>query len=116
MENLMQKIEELRKKLEYHAYKYYVEDSPEISDYEYDMMFRELQKLEKEHPEYSDENSPTKRVGGKALDKFVKVRHTVPLGSLADVFSFEELKEYLTNTGVDDEFSVEAKLMAYLSH
>ena len=110
MENLMQKIEELRKKLEYHAYKYYVEDSPEISDYEYDMMFRELQKLEKEHPEYSDENSPTKRVGGKALDKFVKVRHTVPLGSLADVFSFEELKEYLTNTGVDDEFSVEAKI------
>lgn len=110
MENLMQKIEELRKKLEYHAYKYYVEDSPEISDYEYDMMFRELQKLEKEHPEYSDENSPTKRVGGKALDKFVKIRHTVPLGSLADVFSFEELKEYLTNTGVDDEFSVEAKI------
>lgn len=110
MENLMQKIEELRKKLEYHAYKYYVEDSPEISDYEYDMMFRELQKLEEEHPEYSNENSPTKRVGGKALDKFVKVRHTVPLGSLADVFSFEELKEYLTNTGVDDEFSVEAKI------
>ncbi len=110
MENLMQKIEELRKSLEYHANKYYVEDAPEISDYEYDMMFRELQRLEEEHPEFADDNSPTRRVGGKALDKFEKVRHTVPLGSLTDVFSYEELKAYLETAGPEDVFSVEAKI------
>ena len=70
MDKLLQKIEELRKSLEYHARRYYVEDSPEISDYEYDMMFNELKKLEEEHPEYDSPNSPTHRVGGKALDKF----------------------------------------------
>ncbi len=110
MKDIKQKIEELRKKLEYHAFKYYVEDSPEISDYEYDMMFRELRVLEAEHPEFDSENSPTRRVGGKALDKFEKVRHTVPLGSLTDVFSFEELKKFIENTGDEDAFSVEAKI------
>lgn len=110
MDKLLQKIEELRKSLEYHARRYYVEDSPEISDYEYDMMFNELKKLEEEHPEYDSPNSPTHRVGGKALDKFEKVTHTVPLGSLTDVFSFDELRAYLDSTGADDEFSVEAKI------
>lgn len=110
MDKLLQKIEELRKSLEYHARRYYVEDSPEISDYEYDMMFNELKKLEEEHPEYDSPNSPTHRVGGKALDKFEKVTHTVPLGSLTDVFSFDELRAYLDSTGCDDEFSVEAKI------
>jgi len=110
MENLMQKIEELRKSLEYHAYKYYVEDSPEISDYAYDRMFRELQELEAAHPEYDDPHSPTKRVGGQALDKFEKVTHTVPLGSLTDVFSFEELRGFLHNAGEEDAYSVEAKI------
>ena len=110
MDKLLQKIEELRKSLEYHARRYYVEDSPEISDYEYDMMFNELKKLEEEHPEYDTPNSPTHRVGGKALDKFEKVTHTVPLGSLTDVFSFDELRAYLDSTGSDDEFSVEAKI------
>ncbi len=110
MENLMQKIKELRKSLEYHAHKYYVEDAPEISDYEYDRMYRELQELEAAHPEYDDPASPTKRVGGQALDKFEKVQHTVPLGSLTDVFSFEELKAYLKTAGENDEYSVEAKI------
>ncbi len=110
MENLMQKIEELRKSLEYHAYKYYVEDAPEISDYTYDRMFRELQELEAAHPEYDDPHSPTKRVGGQALDKFEKVTHTVPLGSLIDVFSFEELQGFLRNAGETDAYSVEAKI------
>ncbi len=110
MDALLQKIKELRKKLEYHAYKYYVEDAPEISDYEYDMMYRELQQLEAEHPEYDDPDSPTKRVGGQALAKFEKVRHTVPLGSLTDVFSFEELKSFILSTGEEDAFSVEAKI------
>lgn len=110
MDLIKQKIDELRKSLEYHARKYYVDDSPEISDYEYDMMFRELQTLEKEHPEYDDPNSPTRRVGGAALDKFEKVTHRFKLGSLTDVFSFEELSSYIKSTGEDDEFSVEAKI------
>lgn len=110
MKDFSQKIEELRKKLEYHAFKYYVEDSPEISDYEYDMMFRELQELEAEHPECASDNSPTKRVGGKPLDKFEKVTHTVPLGSLTDVFSFDELAGFLHTAGENDDYSVEAKI------
>ncbi len=110
MEFLMQKINELRKTLEYHAYKYYVEDAPEISDYEYDRMFRELRELEEAHPEYDDPNSPTKRVGGQALDKFEKVTHLLPLGSLTDVFSFEELETFLNTAGAEDSYSVEAKI------
>ncbi len=110
MEILMQKIKELRKKLEYHAFKYYVEDSPEISDYEYDMMFKELLELERERPEFASENSPTKRVGGKVLDKFKKVTHSVPLGSLSDVFSYDELNNFIDTAGKQDEFSVEAKI------
>ncbi len=110
MDDIKRRIDELRKKLEYHSVKYYIEDAPEISDYEYDMLFRELKVLEDEHPEYYDANSPTVRVGGKALDKFEKVTHTVPLGSLTDVFSFDELREFLDKTGIADEYSVEAKI------
>ncbi len=109
MSTIKKEIDELRKTLEYHSYKYYVEDNPEISDYEYDALFRRLQDLENAHPEFDDPNSPTKRVGGVALDKFEKVTHTVPLGSLSDVFSFDELKGFLSDKE-DDEFSVEAKI------
>ncbi len=109
MNNIKKEIDDLRKTLEYHSYKYYVEDSPEISDFEYDALFRRLQDLEKEYPEFDDPNSPTKRVGGIALDKFEKVTHTVPLGSLSDVFSFDELKAFMADKE-NDEFSVEAKI------
>ena len=103
------RISELRELLRYHSNKYYVEDSPEISDYEYDRLYRELQELEAAHPEYDDPASPTRRVGGVALDKFEKVTHTVPLGSLSDVFSREELAAFLADKE-EDEFSVEAKI------
>lgn len=106
----MKRAEELRKKLAYHSKKYYEDDAPEISDYEYDMMFRELKELEKEHPETSTPDSPTNRVGGKASEKFEKVTHTVRLGSLQDVFSFDELREFLSKIGGDREYSVEAKI------
>lgn len=109
MDNVNARITELRKKLEYHSYKYYVEDSPEISDYEYDALFRTLEELEREYPEYDDPNSPTKRVGGAVLDKFEKVEHTVRLGSLNDVFSYEELAGFVAGKE-HDEFSVEAKI------
>lgn len=109
MNRIKERIHELRALLVYHSNKYYVEDSPEISDFEYDRLFRELEDLEKEFPEFDDPNSPTKRVGGAALDKFDKVTHTVPLGSLSDVFSFEELASFLEGKE-NDEFSVEAKI------
>ncbi len=94
-EKILEKIKELREKLLYHSKLYYVYDSPKISDYEYDMMFAELKKLEEENPEFFDPDSPTQRVGGKALDKFEKVNHTVQMNSLTDVFSFDELRDFL---------------------
>ena len=94
-EKISERIKELREKLLYHSKLYYVYDSPEISDYEYDMMFAELKRLEEENPEFFDPASPTQRVGGKALDKFEKVNHTVQMNSLTDVFSFDELRDFL---------------------
>ncbi len=106
-------LKKLRAKLLYHAKKYYVDDDPEISDYEYDRMYAELKALEAEHPEFFDPASPTQRVGGKPLDKFEKVTHAVRMDSLADVFSFEELEEFLSR--VDEilpaaSYSVEPKI------
>lgn len=95
MENIKQKLETLRAQISYHAKKYYVDDDPELSDYEYDRMYAELLALEEAHPEYYDPSSPTQRVGGKALDKFEKVTHTVQMNSLSDVFSFDELEGFL---------------------
>ena len=88
------RVETLRKELNYHSQRYYVYDAPEISDYEYDMMYAELKRLEEENPSLYDANSPTQRVGGKALDKFEKVTHSVRMDSLADVFSFEETEDF----------------------
>ena len=97
-DKIFARICELRKKLLYHSKLYYIYDSPEISDYDYDMMFAELKKLEEENPEFFDPDSPTQRVGGKALDRFEKVTHTVQMGSLTDVFSYDELREFLSKT------------------
>ena len=88
------RVEKLRRELNYHSQRYYVYDAPEISDYEYDMMYAELKRLEEENPSLYDANSPTQRVGGKALDKFEKVTHPVPLMSLQDVFSDDELFDF----------------------
>ena len=87
-------IKELREKLEYYANKYYDEDAPEISDYEYDMMMNRLKALEKEFPELVTADSLTQKVGGHVKDGFKEVVHEVPLQSLQDVFSFEELEEF----------------------
>ncbi len=110
---ILNEIKRLRKELLYHSKLYYVDDSPEISDYEYDMMYASLKSLEEKHPEYYDSDSPTQRVGGKALDKFEKVNHAVKMNSLTDVFSFEELKDFLDRTGKISEdivYSVEPKI------
>lgn len=94
LEDIKRRIEELTEKLDYHSYRYYVLDDPEISDYDFDMMMRELKKLESEHPEFASENSPTKRVGGAVIKEFEQVVHAVQMQSLQDVFSFEELEEW----------------------
>ncbi|MBS6440488.1 MAG: NAD-dependent DNA ligase LigA [Clostridiales bacterium] len=106
----LEKIRFLRQQVEYHRRKYYLEDAPEISDAEFDRMYRELEELEKAHPEFHDENSPIYRVGGVALDKFQKHIHTVPLKSLSDVFSFGELEEFLSRTAGCGNYTVEKKI------
>ena len=85
------RIKELRKITDYHAKKYYDEDNPEISDFEYDMLMLELRNLEKEFPEFISSDSLTQRVGGNVKEGFDKVEHEVPLQSLQDIFDFEEL-------------------------
>jgi len=107
------KIESLREAIRYHAKRYYEDDTPEISDYEYDAMYRELGDLEAAFPMFDTPDSPTKRVGGKALDKFEKFTHRVPLGSLSDVFSFDELSDFLQKSDEKIEqiaYSVEPKI------
>ena len=90
-----ERIEELRKQVEYHAKKYYDDDKPEISDFEYDMLMVELRNLEKEFPEFKSKDSLTQKVGGHVKEGFTKVTHEVPLQSLQDVFSIEEVREYI---------------------
>lgn len=112
-DEVFEKIKKLRDKLRYHSERYYVYDAPEISDYDYDMMYAELKKLEEEYPQYFDPTSPTQRVGGKVLDKFEKVTHTVQMNSLSDVFSFEEVRDFvggIKNDFPDAKFSVEPKI------
>ena len=86
-----QRVEELRRIIEYHNYRYYVLDKPEISDAEYDALMRELERLEEAHPELVTPDSPTQRVGGEPLEAFATVEHPIPLLSLANAFTEEEL-------------------------
>ena len=113
MSEIQKKIEKLRAQITYHSKKYYIEDDPEISDYEYDRMYAELLSLEAQHPEFFDPASPSQRVGGKALDKFEKVTHTVQMNSLSDVFLFDELRDFLARVNQTVEapvYSVEPKI------
>ena len=110
----LKRYEELVKTIEYHNDRYYNQDDPEISDYDYDMMMKELKKIEKDHPEYVTPNSPTQHVGGSAKrEAGVLVRHRVPMLSLQDVFSKEEVQEFVESmqeTLVDPVFIVEYKI------
>ena len=89
--DIQKEIEKLRREIEKHSKLYYVYDAPVISDYEYDMLMNRLKALENEHPELITPDSPTQRVGGEALSQFEPVQHQVPLESLTDVFSYDEL-------------------------
>ena len=88
------RAKELTKQLEYHNNLYYNQDDPEISDYDYDMLMRELENIEKEFPSLKSPMSPTNRVGGNAGEKFSPVTHEVVMESLHDSFSHEELREF----------------------
>ncbi|MDE5605060.1 MAG: NAD-dependent DNA ligase LigA [Eubacterium sp.] len=113
MENVKEKIEELRKTLRYHSDRYYNDDAPEIEDYEYDMMMRELKKLEEEYPEFDTDDSPTKRVGGKADNSFESVVHTVRMESLQDAFSKDEIYDFdnrVQNVVNSPKYCVEPKI------
>lgn len=108
-----EEIRELRKMLNAHNYKYYVLDSPEIIDREYDMMMRKLIQLEEKNPELKTSDSPTQRVGGAPLSSFSQVTHRVPLESLNDAFSFEELEAFgqrVAGFSSEPEFVVEPKI------
>lgn len=115
--NAKERIKELRATLEYHAKKYYDEDKPEITDYEYDMMMNELKSLEKQFPELIDNESLTQKVGGHVKEGFKQVEHEVPLQSLQDVFSYDELRDFddrvkkqLHDGGTNLKYVVETKI------
>ena len=112
-DEIIKEVRELQETLRYHAKKYYVYDAPEISDYEYDMMYAKLLSLEAEYPETVTPDSPSQRVGGAPLDKFEKVTHTVKMNSLSDVFSYDELGDFISRVAqsIDKaEYSVEPKI------
>lgn len=107
------RIDELVDTLNYHAHLYYVEDRNEISDYDYDMLQQELKNLEEQFPQFIRKNSPTQRVGGEAVSAFEKVTHTVQMGSLQDVFSFEQVRSFVDTVKQSVEnpkFVVEPKI------
>ncbi|HID46458.1 MAG TPA: NAD-dependent DNA ligase LigA, partial [Chromatiaceae bacterium] len=109
------RVRALREQIDYHNYRYYVLDDPEIPDSEYDRLMRELQELEAAHPELVSPDSPTQRVGAQPLKEFAEVRHKVPMLSLGNAFSDEEMGDFdervrkLLNTG-QIEYSAEPKL------
>lgn len=92
---IRERIEKLREEIRYHEYRYYVLDSPEISDAEFDQLMRELEKLEEEYPELRTPDSPTQRVGGEPLDAFEKIEHSVPMLSLSNAFNEGELRDFV---------------------
>ena len=105
-----ERIAYLSDTIRYHNKKYYIEDSPEIEDFEYDALLRELENLEAQFPELVKEDSPTRTVGGAALTLFEPVEHTVKMESLQDVFSFDELRAFtekidLNRTALSDRKS-----------
>ena len=108
-----EKVNKLVETLNYHSRKYYVEDNPEIDDYDYDMMQQELKSLEEQFPDLVRPDSPTQRVGGEPISIFEKVEHRVQMASLQDVFSFEQVESFINKTKdeyTDAEFCVEPKI------
>ena len=113
MEEIIKRIEELTAILKKANYEYYNLDNPTLTDQEYDKYLRELINLEENYPEYQDPNSPTKRVGGEAIDKFVKVKHKIPMISLSNVFNEDEIQDFadrIKNAGFNPDYVCELKI------
>ena len=113
MEDAKKRIKELTEIINQANYEYYNLDNPTITDQEYDKYLRELINLEEKYPELADPNSPTKRVGGEAIDKFAKVRHSIPMISLSNVFNEEEIRDFdkrIKNAGFRPEYVCELKI------
>ena len=113
MEEIKKRINELSSILKQANYEYYNLDNPSITDQEYDKYLRELIDLEEKYPEFADPNSPTKRVGGEAIDKFQKVQHKIPMISLSNVFNEEEIREFcnrIKNAGFNPKYVCELKI------
>ena len=115
MKQIQEEISKLVSLLNKYSYDYYVEDNPQISDTEYDTLYKQLEKLEEKYPEYILENSPTQRVGDKILDEFEKITHKVPMLSLSNTFSTEDLRDFDTRIsklvpGQDVEYICELKI------
>ncbi len=113
---LFSRLQELRKQIQYHNYRYYVLNDPIISDYEYDQLYAELVAIEQEHPEWITPDSPTQRVGGLVAERFEKVQHPVPILSLSNAFTKAEVQEWFERIAKLDErvreadFIVEPKI------
>ncbi len=114
IDKLKEELEQLRKEIEYHNKLYYEQDEPEISDYEYDKLTQRLRKIESEHPELINVNSPSQKVGGKNKNIFTQVNHEVQMQSLQDVFSLEDVESFVDKVieefGDKTEFCVETKI------
>ena len=111
--DVKEEVAQLQQELNAHSYQYYVLDNPTISDREYDLKLRRLDELEAAHPELVTPDSPTQRVGGQAIEGFVEVTHRVPLESLQDVFSMEELADFdqrVREAVGEVEYTVEPKV------
>ena len=112
-EKIRQEMQQLQKEVEHHMHLYYDLDAPELEDFEYDRLIHHLMDLEEQYPEYASPNSPTKRVGGSAMNTFREVPHKVQMGSLQDVFSLDELRafdERVRETVPEPTYVVEQKI------
>ena len=112
-EKIRQEMQQLQKQVEHHMHLYYDLDAPELEDFEYDRLIHHLMDLEEQYPEYASPNSPTKRVGGSAMNTFREVPHKVQMGSLQDVFSLDELRafdERVRETVLEPTYVVEQKI------
>ena len=115
-EALKKRVDKLREEIEYHNYRYYILDQPEISDAQYDRLMRELEKIEEEYPELHSPNSPTQRVGAPPLEAFEIVRHSIPMLSLANAFDESEARDFdkrvkkFLGSAADVEYVAEPKL------
>lgn len=115
LEEVKERIEKLRKEIEYHNRKYYIENKPVISDYEFDQLMRELQELEEQYPQFETPDSPTQRVGSDLTNEFPSLPHLVPMQSLSNAYSYEELKDYMNRVNrllgtTSVEYVVEQKI------